>query len=72
MRNRTGEYIGQIKVVILRQDGIAQITLLNLPSSAPTYPMSISAVNFSNGEKCMAEFYKKGNVTKKLFYKEVV
>lgn len=71
MNTRTGEFIAQLKVVILRLDGIPQITLMNLPSSAPTYPMSITAICFTTGKKVVAEFYKKGHTTKKLFYKEI-
>lgn len=63
--------MAQIKVVIFRLDGVPQITLLNLPSSAPTYPMSLRATNYSTNEICVAEFWKKGETTKKLYYREV-
>lgn len=69
--NRTGEVINQLKIAILRLDGVAQICMLNLPSSAPTYPMNIGYMNFSSGEPLSAKFYQKGHVTKKLIYKEV-
>lgn len=68
---RTGEFISQLKVVIFRKDGMPQITLLNLPSSAPTYPMSLRATNFSTNELLIAEFWKKGANTKKLYYREI-
>lgn len=69
--NRTGEVINQLKIAILRNDGVAQISFLNLPSSAPTYPMNISHYNSSTGKKLYAKFYQKGHTTKKLIYKEV-
>jgi hypothetical protein len=69
--NRTGEVMNSLRIAILRLDGIAQISMLNLPSSAPTYPMSISYYNLSTGQPLFAEFYQKGHTTGKLIYKEV-
>jgi hypothetical protein len=72
MNARSGEYIQKLKCVIFKKDSeVPQITLLNLPSSAPTYPMSVRAMCFETGREVVAEFWKKGHNTKKLFYKEV-